>query len=120
MSFKDLYCSRCSLQFDKKSKFDKHLSIVHRERAEIKEEPMTCKSEPNLGTEKVLMVCELKFETKDCLNQQIALHHEGNRPFKCEICYYSCSGKSKLDQHLQFMKERNHSNVKFVTIAFHK
>jgi hypothetical protein len=64
MSATDLNCSRCSLQFDEKFIFDMHLSIAHKERVEIKEEQMNCESEPNLGNEKVLMVCELKFIPK--------------------------------------------------------
>ena len=44
MNIKDFYCLRCSLQFDKKSIFDMHLSIVHGERIEIKEEEVICKN----------------------------------------------------------------------------
>ena len=57
MTFTDLYCSRCSLQFDKKSIFDIHLSIVHKESAKIKEESLNLELELDLGTEKVLMIC---------------------------------------------------------------
>ena len=35
---RDLYCFECSLQFDKKYVFDVHLSVVHGERLDIKEE----------------------------------------------------------------------------------
>ena len=35
----DLYCKKCSLQFDKKIIFDMHLNIVHKEKINIKEEP---------------------------------------------------------------------------------
>ena len=37
MNLSHSYCSRCSLQFDKKSIFDMHLSIVHKEIVKIKE-----------------------------------------------------------------------------------
>ena len=56
MSFKDWYCSRCSLQFDKKIIFDMHLSIVHKESVEIKEEPLTCENETR--SEKAQFICE--------------------------------------------------------------
>ena len=36
---RDLYCFECSLQFDKKYVFDIHLSFVHGEELEIKQEP---------------------------------------------------------------------------------
>ena len=36
---RDLYCFECSLQFDKKYVFDVHLSLVHGEELEIKQEP---------------------------------------------------------------------------------
>ena len=37
----DMYCTKCSLQFGKMSVYRMHLSIVHKESVEIKEEP-TC------------------------------------------------------------------------------
>ena len=36
---RDLYCYECSLQFDTKIVFDIHLSVVHGEEFEIKQEP---------------------------------------------------------------------------------
>ena len=66
MSFKDWYCSRCSLQFDKKIIFDMHLSIVHKESVEIKEESLTCKNEPNLGSEKAQFECEFCVSKFNC------------------------------------------------------
>ena len=48
MNISDFYCLRCSLQFDNKSIFDMHLSIVHNEKNQIKEEQSICKNEPNL------------------------------------------------------------------------
>ena len=36
---RDLYCYECSLQFDIKYVFDVHLSVVHGEALEIKQEP---------------------------------------------------------------------------------
>ena len=61
MSVKDWYCSMCSLQFDKKVIFDMHLSIVHKEIVEIKEESIIFKDEPNLDTGKVQLMCHSWF-----------------------------------------------------------
>ena len=36
--WRDWYCQECSLQFDSKSVFDLHLSLVHGEKLEIKEQ----------------------------------------------------------------------------------
>ena len=41
MASMEWYCTKCSLQFDKKIIFDMHLSIVHKETMDIKKEP-TC------------------------------------------------------------------------------
>ena len=36
---RDLYCYECYLQFDIKHVFDVHLSVVHGEKLDIKQEP---------------------------------------------------------------------------------
>ena len=41
-SFKYLYCFECSLQFDKKYVLDVHLSVVHGEMLDIKQETDLC------------------------------------------------------------------------------
>ena len=105
----DWYCSRCSLQFDKRIIFDMHLSIVHKESVEIKEEPSTCKNEPNLGFEKALFMCEFcdsQFETEITLNQHILSYHKENKQFKCEICDHSYSQKCQLKRHLKSVHEK--------------
>ena len=121
MSLKDWYCSRCSLQFDKKIIYDMHLSIVHKESVKIKEEPLTCENETNLGSEKALFMCEFcdsEFETEIILNQHILSYHKENKPFKCDICDYRCSRRSNLKRHVESVHEKkNHSNVSFVSTA---
>ena len=37
-----MYCEKCSLQFDKKYVFDLHLSLVHGENIEVKNEQLIC------------------------------------------------------------------------------
>ena len=108
MSFKDWYCSRCSLQFDKKVIFDMHLSIVHKEIVEIKES-ITFKDEPNLDTEKVLLMCDIcdsKFETQITLNKHIDSQHVKNKTLKCEICDYTCPKKITLKKHTESVHQQ--------------
>ena len=58
-------------------------------------------------------VCDYSCTEKSQLNQHVAAVHQIKKQFKCKICKYSCSGKSILEQH-QFMRVIKHSNVKFV------
>ena len=37
---RDLYCEKCTLQFDKKYVFDLHLDLVHGEEINVKKEPL--------------------------------------------------------------------------------
>jgi hypothetical protein len=37
---RDLYCEKCSLQFDKKFVFNLHLDLVHGEEIKVKKEPL--------------------------------------------------------------------------------
>ena len=92
-----------------------HLSIVHKEIVEIKEESMIFKNEPNLDTEKVLLMCDIcdsKFETQITLNkhidsQHVEFVHEKKKPFNCGICDYNFSQKSDLKRHLESVHEKN-------------
>ena len=100
-----------------------HLSIVHKEIVEIKKEAITFKDEPNLDTEKVLLMCDIcdfKFETQMTLNKHIDSQRVENKIFQCEICDYSCPKKATLKKLNLFMRKRNHSHVTFVTTAAHE
>ena len=37
---------------------------------------------------------------KNSLKSHVASVHEGNKPFKCDICDYSCSLKQYMKQHV--------------------
>ena len=39
---RNMFCTECSLQFDKKIVFDLHLSLLHGKRTIIKQEPNNC------------------------------------------------------------------------------
>ena len=103
MNVRDFYCSRCSLQFDNKPIFDMHLSIVHGERIEIKEEEVICKNEPNLDFKKDLLgeICDS--------DQQIVSKNASSKLFKCEICGNNFLQKSKMKQHVESVHERKKS-----------
>ena len=92
MNLSNSYCVRCSLQFDKKSIFDMHLSIVHKEKVEVKKEPKSLENELNLCITKILYRCEpcdSIFETKMILDQHNSSSHKKDKLFNCEICDYS-------------------------------
>ena len=60
MSLLDSYCVKCSLQFDKKIIFNMHMSIVHKEMVEIKEDPINIvEKEPKENTIKQPFSCEI-------------------------------------------------------------
>ena len=39
---RDMFCTECSLQFNKKIVYDLHLSLVHGKMTNIKQEPNNC------------------------------------------------------------------------------
>ena len=50
---RDLFCDKCSLQFDKKYVFDLHLSLVHEEEIKVKSEPKILEEQSEKTHEKV-------------------------------------------------------------------
>ena len=107
-----LYCTKCSLQFDKDTIFDMHLSIVHKETIGIKKGRIDIKKEPNCVTLKEKPddtrsatvqekkkpfkcdICSYSFSEKRSLKKHIASVHEGKKPFKCDLCEYSFSRRT--------------------------
>ena len=74
MSWKDWYCEKCSLQFDKKVVFDMHLSIVHKEINEIKETSTVLKKEQEqkiIANADESEMWQSKFERGRILNKNI-------------------------------------------------
>ena len=112
---KDLYCEKCSLQFDKKYVYDLHLTLVHEQEIEVKKEPTTC--EGNFGelrqNEKVFSDhinhkvdkslkcdnCNSFFRSQQNLKQHIESVHEGKKPFKCNICDSCFTRNGSLKTH---------------------
>ena len=51
--------------------------------------------------------CRLSIQTqRHVLNRHISLVHEGKKPFKCEVCDYSCSQRSTMNVHVASVHER--------------
>ena len=108
----ELFCKNCNLQFDKKYGLYLHLSLVHEEKIEIKNEPLKCKEvfqEPQtsekLSSDNVVDtclkcdICNSLFKTKGKLERHIQSFHEGIKPFKCIICDVSFLQKHHLNTH---------------------
>ena len=112
-----LFCNKCNLQFDKKYVFDLHLSLVHGEKMEIKNEPLEYENVQELQmTEKVFSddvvdtalkceICSSIFKTKETLKRHLQTVHEGKKPYKCDICDSSFSEKAKLKAHISIVHE---------------
>ena len=91
-------CEICGNFLSSKASLAQHINTIHEGK-----KPFTCE------------ICDKCFANKTHLAQHIGAIHEGKKPFKCDICDYSCSQKG--DMLHQFMKEKSHSNVTFVTTA---
>ena len=105
----DLYCFQCSLQFEKRSIYDLHLSIIHnyqsRNQIVIKNEPEDAELLPDLSNiqptqkEKQELIknvvsidkgkklnncklCGKYFKAKQAMNIHFTSVHEGKKPFK--------------------------------------
>ena len=63
-------------------------------------------------------ICEYSCPGKSHLKQHIASIHEGKKAFKCNLCNYSFSQKGHLNRHVASVHEgKSHSYVIFVTTA---
>ena len=94
-------CEICGKSLCSKAYLAKHIYTIHEGKKQF-----TCE------------ICGKSFFLKTQLAQHIGAIHEGKKPFKCDICDYRCSAKGDMNKHVhQFMKERSHLCVKFVTIA---
>ena len=87
----DWFCKKCNLQFGKKYVFELHLSLVHGEKIEIKNEPLESEVfQENQASKKVVdtclkcEICSSLFKTKENLKRHIESVHEGKKPYKCD------------------------------------
>ena len=109
---KDLFCTLCSLQFDKKYVFDVHLSIVHGQNIGVKTESEVCEENKTKVEEKYCSgnvvdkkfkcdICNQCFTTKKHLRKHNESVHEGKKTFKCSICDASFSLKPAMKKHIK-------------------
>ena len=89
----DSYCVKCSLQFDKRSIFDKHMSIVHQKMS--KKEDLINIEEPEEDTFPC-EICDKSFSAKQTLKIHTSTVHENKTLFECEICYKTFIQKGSL------------------------
>ena len=88
---RDFYCYECSLQFDSKYVFDVHLSVVHGEKLDMKQEP---DSQPSIIHEakehEIKHIDEENAQKNESKRRKVsikkALGHKGKYKFKCNIC----------------------------------
>ena len=106
----DMFCNKCTLQFDKKYVFDLHLLLVHGEKmAEVKIEPGISEdnfqelqaSEPVFPDHVVdiglkCKTCDASFEEKGDLIGHVSSVHEGKKPFKYNTCDASFTKKQSI------------------------
>ena len=127
MASMDMYCTKCSLQFDKKIIFDMHLSIVHKEIIDIKKEPTCSTLMENSDETRSTSVqekkkpfkcdmCDYSFSEKGSLKRHIASVHEGKKPFKCDVCSYSASERANLKRHIESV----HEGIKYICVICDK
>ena len=110
----DMFCNKCTLQFDKKYVFDLHLLLVHGEKmAEVKvetlisgdhfQEPQACEPvfpDHVVDTGLKCKTCNSLFKTKYQLKIHTESVHEGKKPFKCKICDARFTENGSLKRHV--------------------
>ena len=97
----DSYCTKCSLQFGNMTVYNMHLSILHKENVEIKQEGSCDTLEKKIEEpEKVpfqCQICEKAFSDKGNLEKHVSTIHEESKAFHCDICNYRCSQKRDFE-----------------------
>ena len=116
---KELVCTPCALQFDKKVVFDLHISLVHEttksESGEMLaiEENQDCvlvseaiqKISPKTSASFPCESCNKVFTLNGSLKRHIQCIHEKNRPFKCSACEKTFKLKNYLKRHFSSVHE---------------
>ena len=100
---RDIYCYDCSLQFDTKCVFDIHLSVVHGEKLDIKQES---DSQPSVIHKEL----EIKHQDEENtqkneskrkkVSMKTASGQKGKEKFKCHICNAKFEQKGDLTEHV--------------------
>ena len=79
----DSYCTKCSLQFGNMTVYDMHMSIVHKENVESKQEPSSDILEKDIvKPEKLSFQCEycdkVFFEKRHLKKHAFSIYSDGN------------------------------------------
>ena len=117
---RDLYCEKCSLQFDKKYVYDLHLTLVHGQEIKVKKEPTTFKEnfedleqsekqsehithelDKSLQCDK----CNTLFKSKPDLKSHIKSVHDRIKPFECNFCAAKFLKKTLMKRHIDSVHE---------------
>ena len=114
---RDLFCFQCSLQFNGKSVYDLHQSLVHgskdlKMKKEIKSEKSDQESsnDAKSNTESPILPVDEEFKCNDCnggfpsrshLNRHVESVHREMKPFECNICTTSFLKKGGLKRHIE-------------------
>ena len=81
-----------------------HLSIVHKENIEVKQEPSCDIFKKEIEEpEKVALQCEYcqrAFSNKKSLKRHVASVHERKKQFQCENCDMAFSTRNNLNKHV--------------------
>ena len=125
MILKDLYCFQCSLQFEKMSIYEMHLSIMHNYKRKIKAFDTIIKTEPEEIESSIDMNNgQSKHTDKQELSQKVTsvndekkssnkithtLTFNKKKSFSCKICSHSFSQKGHLRRHVASIHEEKKS-----------
>ena len=107
---KNFFCENCSLQFNKKIVFDLHLSLVHGEKIEVKDEDnkeSLIEFVPGNPRGKILASKIHDVENITEVVQKFSkLNKRNEKPFKCKICDAKFARNSKLTNHIAEVHEK--------------
>ena len=107
---RDLYCYECSLQFHTKYVFDNHLSVVHVEKLDIRQDsdsealvsPEEKEHEIQHPDEEYIWKNESKRRK---VSIKTASENKERQTFNCDICYVNFRQKGQLNQHAAIVHE---------------